>query len=173
MATLAVTIDQTDHGKLITITDVSNWTDVADTGVSQVSIVIGYNGTNYTVVNENKTQPCAQSSLKWTINATALSQTIFPDGIYDVTYTVTTSPTTAAMVSKFLLDYNLKKYVYELYENAPYELSINNFAYNPNIRKVQVANTLLKGMQYAAATGQITKANNVLTYFEKFKKIWQ
>lgn len=173
MATLAITINQTDNGKVINIKDVTVWPDAANTGVTAVSIVIGYNGTNYTVVNESKAQPCAQSALEWNINASVLSQTVYADGMYEFTYTPTTSPATTPITArKYLLDYNSKKYVYELYENAPYQLALNNFAYNNNIKKIQLANTLLKGMQYAAATGQTTKAQDVLTYFDKFKRVW-
>lgn len=176
MATLKIFLDQTDNGRTIKIKDVTEWTDSANTGVTAVTITIKFNNVTYTAINESKTQPCPQSALVWDIPSTVLglsSTEAIEDGVYEFTYTVTTSPATTPLTKPYLMDYNSKKYVYELYEDASYQLSLKNYAYNLDIKKIQVADVLLKGMQYASATGQTNKALDILSYFEKFKKVWQ
>lgn len=175
MPTLLLKLNQTDNGKTLNIKDVTEWTNPTDTGVANVVITIKKDTTTYTVVDEVKGQPCAQGALEWNVASSAVGfgTSPFIDDIYTVNYAVTISSVVTTLEAKFLLDYNSKRYVFELYENGPYQLAINNFAYNPDIKKIQIADVLLKGMQYAAAAGQVIKAKDILNYFERFKRLWQ
>lgn len=176
MATLAFTLDQTDNGLTLVITDNTTWADNSDTGVTAAQIQITWNGTVYTVINESISQPAAKADLVWSIPSSDVgfsATTPFTDGFITVNYALTTSPTSTAVESDVFLDYNSKQYVFELYEDAPYQLAKDNFAYNNSIKKIQIADILLRGMQYSAAVRQTTKATDTLGYFDTFKKIWQ
>jgi len=172
--TLLLQIDQTDNGLNALIADVSDFTSTTNTGVTAVTITLTYNGVSYVVINESKAQPCAQSSLSWSIPSTAIgmaSGTSFPDGIYTVNVSYIVSPSISPLTSLIYFDWNAKFYDYSMVKNLPYKLDNNQFAFNSDVEKSIVFNTLLKGAQYNSAVGQTTKAKDIMAIIERFKLI--
>jgi hypothetical protein len=172
MPTIQLQVDQTDNGLNLAITDATVWADSANTGVTAVSITLTYNSIVYTVVTESPTQPCAASSLTWSIPSTDVgfgtAQT-FTDGLYTIIATYTTSPASDPINSQIFLDWNAKYYDLQQVKNLPYKLDNNQFTFNTQVEQNMVFNTLLRGAQYNAAVGQTTKVTDILVIIENFK----
>jgi len=172
MATIKAQVDQADNGQTLLLTDVTTWGDSSNTGVTAVVITILRGSTTYTVINETPAQPCAQSSLSWSIPSDDVGYNTdepFDDGLITITITYTTSPASDPLTAQVFLDWNSKYYDFTLVKNLPYKIADNQFAYNQDIQKSIVFNTLLKGYQYSAGVGQVTKANDILAIIETFK----
>ena len=172
MATIQLTVDQTDNGLNLVITDSTVWSSTSNTGVTAVAIDIIFDSVTYHVVTESPTQPCPQSALTWTISSTDVGYgtgTAFTDGIYTINATYTTSPATDPLSAQVYLDWNAKYYDFNLVKNLPYKLDNNQFVFNTLVEQSMVFNTLVKGAQYNAAVGQPTKVNDILQIIENFK----
>ena len=172
MATIQLTVDQTDNGLNLVITDSTVWSNTANTGVTVVAIDIIFDSVTYHVVTESPTQPCPQSALTWTIPSTDVGYSTgvpFTDGIYTINCTYTTSPASDPLSAQVYLDWNAKYYDFNLVKNLPYKLDNNQFVFNTLVEQSMVFNTLVKGAQYNAAVGQTTKVNDILQIIENFK----
>lgn len=172
MATIQLTVDQTDNGLSLIITDSTVWSDTANTGVTAVTIDIIFDSVTYHVVAESPSQPCPQSVLTWTIPSTDVGYSTgvpFTDGIYTINCTYITSPVSDPLSAQVLLDWNAKYYDFNLVKNLPHKLDNNQFVFNTQVEQSMVFNTLVKGIQYNAAVGQTTKVNDILAIIENFK----
>jgi len=173
MANIKAQIDQIDNGQTLLLTDVSTWSDIANTGVTAVSILITVGTTVYTITTPTLADPCPASSLTWSIPSSQVGYSAgqpFADGMINIKISYTVSPIYTDLDANVFLDWNSKFYDFTLIKNLPYKISDNQFAYNQDIQKSMVFNTLLKGYQYSAGVGQITKANDILAIIENFKK---
>lgn len=172
MADIKISLNQTDNGRNLEITDVTTWADIAATGVTHVLITILWNSITYTVKDVAITQPATQSDLFWSIPSTDVGYTgtnPFDDGIYTITITYTTSPASDAVTAQVFLDWNAKFYDYTLVKNLPYALEDNQYAYNSLVEQSMVFNSLVRGAQYSASVGQLTKVTDILAMIENFK----
>lgn len=172
MADVQIQLNQTDNGKYLEITDVTTWADPANTGVTHVLITITYDSVIYTVKDVDVTQPAASTDLYWEIPATDVgfaNTDPFEDGIYTVDITYTTSPASDPVNAQVFLDWNAKYYDYTMVKNLPYALEDNQFAFNKEVEQNMVFNTLVRGAQFSASVGQLTKCNDILAMIEKFK----
>lgn len=172
MATVLLHIDETDNGKNIIITDVTqNFADTANTGVTHVVISItDPDAVVHDLIDEDITQPAAQSDLTWTIPATDLGYTeTYPDGFFTIDVEYTTSPASDPVSAEVLLDWEMKYYDFQLVKDLPWKLENTQFAYNKDIENSMVFNVLKRACQYSANVGQKTKANDILDLIENFK----
>lgn len=173
MATILMHINETDNGKNIIFTDVTqDFGDTADTGVTHVQIDITDPDSNTTtVIDEDIDQPAAQSDLTWTVPATDLGFTeTYDDGFYALEITYTTSPASDPLTATVFMDWNMKYYDFQLVKSLPWKLDDTQFAYNSQVQESIVFNTLKRVCQYAASAGQTDKANTILELIEDFKK---
>jgi hypothetical protein len=168
MPTLSFSIEQSDDGKILVLSDTTDWVSPyssTDTLVTHVTINMSWNGTNNStsVVNDSYTTPTPQTNLVWTIESGEFTNgsSAFVDGFYTFEYNATANGTAYQSEIIVLLDYNSKKYSYDLYMNAPYKLK-DSLYYNKDVERCALSNVLLKGMQYNAAVNQTLRATDIL-----------
>lgn len=177
--TLLLQIDQADNGLSALVTDVTvGWSDITNTGVTSVIITMSYpSSTVYTVINATMSQPCPQSSLIWKIPSTAVgygTNSPFLDNIYTINVTYSSSIYSSAITpvnAQIYFDWNAKLYDFQQVQNLPYFIDNSSFAFLKDIQDNMLFFTLLRGAQYNASVGQVTKVNDIINIIAKYALI--
>jgi hypothetical protein len=152
---LALTFEQSNNGKTLTVTDASD----AGTDYTGLTLTLGtYGGTAYSITVTGITQPGD------TVEITAddvgqTADTAFTDGVYTATYNATNEDQVAYNV---LLDYNVKYCVYNMYRQLPDIHACTDLCSNKQVERTQFMGTMLKALEYSAACGQVTEIQTIL-----------
>lgn len=175
-----LSFEQSNNGKVLTITDASKWgeeTNPALTDITRVQVAISYDGTTYTnVIDEDSDDwvgsTPTQDELEWEVDvdtdatfgaAVFGSDDIYYDGIYTLLYTVTVgSGTFSPTTHNIMLDYNVEKGVADAFKEQPYKFTATNIAYDEDIERNLLLESFLRVEKYSSRCGLTTKANDIL-----------
>lgn len=156
---LALTFEQSNNGKTLTITEASTDSPV----LTGANISITFN--DEVVYNEAMSAEWVAGTETYIeLDAGDLGGTSgehITDGVYTVKYTTTADATGVSYNT--LLDYNVRYCVYNLFRQLPDVHYSSTLCTNKEVERVRFMGTMLDSLTYSAACGQVNNINTILS----------
>ena len=159
MAALALTFNQSDSGKVFTITDASTDVVITDSAV----LAVTWNDVAYPITLPATWAVGESIDITPTDVGQASDDNSFLDGVYSVSYAFAGQTT---VIYNTLLDYNVKYYVYNMLRQVPDVFNANPCK-SVDVQRALFMFTFLKSLEFSAACGQVNNINTILASLQR------
>jgi len=161
---LALTFEQSNNGKTLTITDAST----AGTDMTGAALTITWGGIVYPI-DLTGVVPTWTVDSYIELDASSIGGNagdVFLDGIYVIDYSNDAIGDIDVQYN-VLLDYNVKYCVYNIMRQLPDIHAQKDICINDQVNQALFMNTYLKSLEYSAACGQVNEINVILVALQK------